>query len=66
MRKMIDVLEKEDLHILERVKSFCNDVVVNDPGIAGVAKVVLSIISRVVSPFFFPISRVSLRIGIDE
>ena len=51
MRKLIDVLEKEDLHILDRVKSFCNDVAVNDPGLAGVAKTVLSIINRVVSIF---------------
>ena len=49
MRKLIDVLEKEDLHILDRVKSFCNDVAANDPGLAAVAKTVLSIINRVVS-----------------
>ena len=49
MRKLIDVLEREDLHILDRVKDFCNEVAATDPTIAGVAKTVLSIITRVVS-----------------
>jgi hypothetical protein len=53
MRKLIDVLEREDLHILDRVKSFCNEVTAADPGIAGVAKTVLSIINRVVSSCLF-------------
>lgn len=48
MRKLIDVLEKEDLHILERVKAFANDVVANDPDRAGVAKTLLHIVQRVV------------------
>lgn len=49
MRKLIDVLEKEDLHILDRVKQFANEVISNDPDRAGVAKTLLHIVGRVVS-----------------
>ncbi|KIM23625.1 hypothetical protein M408DRAFT_252373 [Serendipita vermifera MAFF 305830] len=47
MRKLIDVLEEEDLHVLDRVKGFCNDVVANDPSRAGVARALLAIVTRV-------------------
>jgi son of sevenless len=49
MGKLIDVLEKEDLHILDRVKQFANEVISNDPDRAGVAKTLLHIVGRVVS-----------------
>jgi son of sevenless-like protein len=49
MRKLIDVLEKEDLHIVDRVKNFANGVLANDPDMAAVGKNLLQIIQRLVS-----------------
>ncbi|KAG8784158.1 hypothetical protein FRC15_003915 [Serendipita sp. 397] len=47
MRKLIDALEKEDLHILERVKTFAADVAASDPDRATVAKTLMGIVHRV-------------------
>jgi hypothetical protein len=49
MRKLIDVLEKEDLHILDRVKAFATEVVATDGDKAIGAKTLLQIVQRVVS-----------------
>ena len=53
MRKLIDVLEKEDLRILDRVKAFASDIVTAEPERDGVAKTLLGIVQRVVRAFSF-------------
>ncbi|CAG8654839.1 12140_t:CDS:2, partial [Acaulospora colombiana] len=47
MRKLIDVLEKEDLNILDRVKAFASEVVASDGDKAIGAKTLLQIVQRV-------------------
>lgn len=47
MRKLIDVLEKEDLRILDRVKAFASDIITSEPERAPVAKTLLGIVQRV-------------------
>ncbi|PVF94083.1 hypothetical protein CPB86DRAFT_65440 [Serendipita vermifera] len=47
MRKLIDVLEKEDLNILDRVKAFASEVVAADGDKAIGAKTLLQIVQRV-------------------
>jgi son of sevenless-like protein len=48
IRKLIDSLEKDDLHILTRVKAFANDIFTTSPEMSGAAKNILHIVKRVV------------------
>ncbi len=48
MRKLIETLEKEDMHILDRVKDFATGILKNNPDMAPVAKSLLHIVQRVV------------------
>lgn len=48
MRKLLETLEKEDMHILDRVKDFANGIVHTSPEMAPVAKSLLQIAQRVV------------------
>lgn len=50
IRKLIDSLEKDDLHILTRVKAFANDIFITSPEMSGAAKNIVHIVKRVVRP----------------
>ena len=50
IRKLIDSLEKDDLHILTRVKAFANDIYTTSPEMTGAAKNIAHIVKRVVCP----------------